>query len=244
MSDLTESQKLAEQSIATFVAAAREAFDPDLTSIVLFGSAAEGKLRATSDVNILLVLKRFEQAHADRMREPMRVAHAAVQMSAMFLLESEIGAAIEAFAVKFSDILARHRVLYGSDPFDNLVTPRDALIRRLRQILLNFQLRTRERYILISLREEQLVQLIADAAAPLRSAAASLLQLEGRAQATPKLALEQFVKELNDPAVEAALEQISLAREEEHLEPGTAGPTLMSLLVLTQQLRNRAERLQ
>ena len=34
-----------------FVAAAREAFGDDLVSIVLFGSAAEGALRATSDVS-------------------------------------------------------------------------------------------------------------------------------------------------------------------------------------------------
>ncbi len=41
------------------VDAARRAFGDDLRSIVLFGSAAEGRLRATSDVNLMLVLRRF-----------------------------------------------------------------------------------------------------------------------------------------------------------------------------------------
>ena len=83
-----------ETSINAFVQAARAAFDNDLVSIVIYGSVAEGRMRATSDVNMLLVLKTFKQASADRLREPMRLAHAAVQLNAMFLLEAEVHAAM------------------------------------------------------------------------------------------------------------------------------------------------------
>ena len=40
-----------EQSVNRFVKVARAAFGADLVSIVMYGSAAEGRLRATSDVN-------------------------------------------------------------------------------------------------------------------------------------------------------------------------------------------------
>jgi predicted nucleotidyltransferase len=233
-----------EQSIEAFVTAAKSAFEADLVSIVMFGSAAEGKLRATSDVNVLLVLKRFDQANADRLREPMRLAHATVQMNAMFLLESEVNAAMEAFAVKFADIAARHRILFGNDPFVKLDPPRDAVVRRLKQVLLNLQLRLRERYVLLSLREEQLALVIADAAGPLRASAASLLHLEGQTANSPKEALEQVVREINDVALTAALQEISAAREERQLEAGKASPTLIGLIALTQRLRERVERLQ
>ena len=231
------------QVLNAFVEAAKNAFGSDLVSVVLFGSAAEARLRATSDVNVLLVLKRFEQARADDVREPLRVAHAAVQLNAMFLLETEIAAANEAFAVKFADIQARHRVLFGADPFANLGTPRDALVRRLGQVLLNLQLRLRERYVMVSLREEQLARVIADAASPLRASAASLLQLEGRTAATPKAALEEVVAGLGDPQLSAVLAEISAAREEASLEPGRAPAVLMTLIDLTQRLRERVERL-
>ena len=178
-----------DQRINAFVEAAKSAFESDLVSVVIYGSAAEGRLRATSDVNMLLVLKTFDQAHADRLREPLRLAHASVQLNAMFLLQAEVPAAMEAFAVRFADIIARHRVLFGADPIANLDLPRDALIRRLEQVLLNLQLRLRERYVLLSLREEQLALVIADAAGPLRSSAASLLHLEGQATTAPKEAL-------------------------------------------------------
>src|SRR3982751_4149136 len=89
-----------ERTITGFVDASRQAFGRDLVSIVLFGSGAEQNLRATSDVNILLVLKRFDQAQADGLREPLRFAHAAIELNAMFMLETEVPLAMEAFAVK------------------------------------------------------------------------------------------------------------------------------------------------
>src|SRR5690349_442013 len=144
-----------ERALTAFVAATKEAFGADLVSVVLFGSGAEQNLRPTSDVNILVVLKAFDQTKADALREPLRFAHAAIELNAMFALESELPAATEAFAVKFSDILHRHRVLHGSDPFASVVVSNAALLRRLKQVLLNLQIRLRERYVLMSLREEQ-----------------------------------------------------------------------------------------
>jgi len=49
----------------SFLQSAKDAFGSDLISVVLFGSAAEGKLRATSDLNLILVLASFNQAKAE-----------------------------------------------------------------------------------------------------------------------------------------------------------------------------------
>lgn len=231
------------QSLADFVNAAKAALGPDLVSAVLFGSAAEGRLRATSDVNLILVLARFDAERIDPLREPLRLAHAAIRLQVMFLLDSEVGAAAEAFAVKFSDIRERHKVLAGSDPFAALAPSRPATLTRLRQILLNFILRTRERYALVSLREEQLAALIADAAGPLRSAAALLLQLEGRHAPTPKAALEALAAELGAGDSREPLAVLSSAREQSALSPGAGRRTVLYLIALAQALRARAERL-
>ena len=232
-----------ERAIASFVDAAQQAFGADLVSIVLFGSGAEQNLRATSDVNMLLVLKRFDPAEADRLREPLRFAHAAVELNAMFLLESEVAAAMEAFAVKFTDILHRHRVLHGSDPFASVTVSDAALLRRLKQVLLNLQIRLRERYVLLSLREEQLGRVIADAAPPLRASAASILQLEGNPAPSPKKALERMVADFGEPQLVDALAAISKVRAGQRLEPGQAPASLIALTRLTERLRERVGRL-
>ena len=62
------------------VEAARSAFGTALRSVILYGSGAEGRLRATSDVNLILVLSAFERSQADQIREPLRVAEAAIRL--------------------------------------------------------------------------------------------------------------------------------------------------------------------
>lgn len=222
------------------VTAARDALGSDLRAVVLYGSAAEGRLRATSDVNLLLVLSAFDPAKVDRLREPIRAAQTAIRLTAMFLLESEVPPAAEAFSEKFADILRRRQVLWGADPCAGLVIPRAAQISRLRQVLLNLVLRMRESYVRRSLREEQAALAVADAAGPLRGCAAMLLDLEGRPAASPKAALEQVASVLGGGPWAAALGRLSAAREERMLPPGTAAPTLLALTALAETMLARA----
>jgi predicted nucleotidyltransferase len=130
-----------ERSLADLVAAARDALGDTLDSMVLFGSAAEGRLRPVSDVNVIIVLHRFDPQRLDALSEPVRVAQAAIRLAPMILLRDEIPHVAAAFAVKAADIVRRHRVLHGSDPFADLPISRDRLVARLLQVLLNLRLR-------------------------------------------------------------------------------------------------------
>lgn len=230
--------------LTAFVAEARLSFADDLRAVVLYGSGAEGKLRPTSDVNVLLVLARFEQEKADQLSPALRLAQSAIRLRTMFLLESEINPAIEAFAVKFADIIRRRRVLYGDDPFAGSSVARGASIVRLKQTLLNLTLRLREAYIARGLREEQLVAMIADAAGPLRSCAGALLELEGKPPVSPKEALHQVAATLPDGAAwTEPIARISEAREQGTLAPGVAAPTLFHLIELARSMWTRANAL-
>lgn len=230
--------------LTEFLEKARNAFASDLRAVVLYGSGAEGKLRATSDVNLLLMLSAFDQDKADQLREPLRVAQAAIRLRAMFLLESELRPAMQAFAVKFADIMRRRRVLHGVDPFAGISISRGDSIVRLKQILLNLTLRLREAYIARGLREEQLVATIADMAGPLRSCAATLLELEGVPVDSAKEALHQVAASLPNGAERAEeVSRISEARQKRTLTPGVAAATLFHLIELTRAMRTRADAL-
>lgn len=231
------------EELERLVDAARVALGEDLQAVVLYGSAAEGRLRATSDLNLLFVLRRFERARVEALREPLRTARAVAGASPMFLLASELPDAVDAFAVKFADLLRRRRVLHGEDPFTGLVVPRDAQVRRVRQVLLNQVLRMRERFAVAGLREEQLARALAEAAGPLRAAAATVLELEGRPAASAREALERLVEELGDANLAAALAAMSRAREAGLLPPGEAAPAFLSMLSVAGRLRERAARL-
>lgn len=226
-----------DRVLSELVEAARQCFAADLVLAALFGSAAEDRLRPGSDVNVLFVLERFDAVKVDAFRAALRTAHSAMRVQAMFLLREELPFAAELFAVKFNDIRARHRMLHGPDLLKDLVIDDVELSRRLRADLLNLAIRLRERYVMVSLREEQLVEVIASAAPPLRASAMALLKLRGIEAPSPRAALETVVAGMGDAALSDVVANLSQAREERRLPPGVAGPMLLALSGLVTHLR-------
>jgi len=225
------------------VSAARAALGGGLRSVLLFGSAAEGRMRPTSDVNLMLVLDSFDAGKIDGLRDVLRTAHAAVKLEPMFILADEVAGAATAFAVKFADVLRRRQVLFGIDPFQDVTVPRTAEIARLRQVLLNQTLRLRQQYVMRSLREEQAAIAVAEAAGPLRACAAALLELAGRPVPSPKDALAAVAAGLPGAGWTEVLARLSEAREQRTLAPGIAAPTLLRLAELAGALRKQVEEL-
>ena len=227
-------------ALTAFVSSATASLDSDLRSIVLFGSGAENRLRPTSDVNVAVILRAFDAPRIATLSETLVAARAAVRLNAMWLLESEIPHAAEAFAVKFADILRRRRVLWGTDPFLSLSVPRAMAIARLRQVLMNLVMRLRASYALHSQHEEQLAAVLADVAGPLRASAAEILELEGTTPPAPREALEQVIRALPGGEWAQVLAAITEARQMRAVETGTAGPLLLNVIDLTCHLLERA----
>jgi predicted nucleotidyltransferase len=238
---LPELPEAIARHLREFVSLAEKSLGPSLGSMVLFGSAAEGRLRTTSDVNLLLVLTTWNPQQWDGLRDPLRNAHAAIALSPMFVLERELPGALEAFAVKFADIMRRRQVLCGRDPFAGLTIPRGAQIARLRQVLLNLVLRLRERYLTTSLREEQAARVLAQVSGPLRAAAATLLELSGKPVASPKMALETVAAIMPGQDWPQVLTALSSAREGKEMESGVAAATLLRLIDLASAMREQAQ---
>jgi predicted nucleotidyltransferase len=232
-----------DRALTDFLDAAKSAFANHLSSAVLFGSAAEGRMRATSDVNLILILTEFVPGEIERLAPALNLARAAIRLEPMFLLGSEIPAAAECFAQKFADIARRRRVLHGPDPFLNLAVPRAAEIFRLKQVLLNLSLRLRESYAERAGREERIAALVAETAGPLRTCAATLLELETGSAHPPKEALDIFVQASGNLEWTRALAHISEAREQRSIENASLLPTLSSIFEISDALRRRAEAL-
>ena len=222
------------------VEASVRALGDGLLSIVLFGSAAENRLRPTSDVNLLIVVDRFDPARVDALRPTLQQGRAAVRLAVMWLTQDELPAAGESFSVKFADIVRRHRVLHGTNPFEHFAVPRHAAIARVRQVLLNLVLRLRASYALDSDREERLAYLIADMAGPLRASAAEILDLQGTPASNSREALELFAGQWSSTKAPTVIASISQARETRRLEPGAAARVFLEVIDLAADLHRRA----
>jgi predicted nucleotidyltransferase len=243
MECLGDLPKTYQSALKRFVDGAKTALGADLASAVLFGSAAEGRIRVTSDVNLILVLKRFDLQRVAAIREAYRTARASVNLQIMLMLEAEIATAAEVFAVKFADIEARRRVLYGPDVFASISIPTGAIRQAIQQSLLNLKIRLRERYALVSLREDRLAVALADSAAPLRTCASALLRLEGRPASSPKEALETLAADLHPNGFPDLLQKITEARTAGKLPAGEAELYFARLIDLTDAIQRRAEQL-
>jgi hypothetical protein len=81
---------------------------------------------------------------------------------------------------------------------------------------------------------------IADATGPLRAAAASILELEGRGTLAPKEALYTFVQDLGPSDFIDLLPHLSEAREKRVLPPGRAADLLFTTVELAGVLHDRA----
>lgn len=231
-----------DDALNAFVRAAEQAFGASLQAVVLYGSAAEGRLRPTSDVNVLVVLHRFERAAADALRDALRQGHAAIRLRAMLVLHTEVDAATNMFPGKFSQIIQHHRMLHGTDPFAGVLLEPRAILRCTQQELFDQQLRLRGLYVEQRQPEERLTLTVAQSAGPPRACAATLMTLEGTSPANPKEALQSLAARL-DPECGPLLGWISEARETTSLPEGAAPAALFGLSRLAGQLYRHAEQL-
>lgn len=230
----------ARRALEGFLESARGSFGADLVSAVLFGSGAEGALRPESDLNVVLVLKAFPDKGVGELRGALRAAQSAARLEVMFLLESEVSAAAEAFAVKFADIGRRRIVLLGRDPFEGLKIPDESIRRRLSQSLLNLSLRLREAWAAHGGNDDEAARSVSNFAGPLRASAASILSLEGVSFSSPKEALRRIAAALPGDGWPAIVENLSAVRERRPLPAGEAARILSRLSTLADLLRARA----
>jgi predicted nucleotidyltransferase len=226
------------------ITTAKRCSGENLKSVVLFGSAAEGRLRATSDINLILVFGEIRLPELEALRECIGFAHSVIRLNSLFLEEAEVTLAAKAFAVKFSDIRTRHRVLYGADFFADLQIAREAIIARLKQVILNLTLRLRENYVLSGERQDQRVRVIAEASGPVRACAAAILQLEGGAAASPKDALRALTQQLGDRSWDSVLQNLSAVRQQHGLTAQAVEATIAGLLELLRAMYRRVDELQ
>jgi predicted nucleotidyltransferase len=103
------------------------AYTDALRSVVLFGSAVAGEHRPkTSDFNVLVIV---DSLPLERLRAVAAVSKAWAEDGnppPMTFTTREWKSSSDIFPMEYADILERHRVLYGSPPFDGIrVNPAD-----------------------------------------------------------------------------------------------------------------------
>jgi len=107
------------------VAALRGAYGDTLQGVVLYGSAAAGQyVERRSDYNVLVLVERITVEALERVGGPTDAWMRAGNPPPLTLTAAEWRSSGDIFPMEYSDVLSRHRVLYGTLPLDGLTVSR------------------------------------------------------------------------------------------------------------------------
>ena len=116
--------KADEQLLGEFVQKLRAAGNENLTSVILYGSAAEGEFHPEySDVNLLCVVNDTSFASLNKLAGAVEWWRKKKHRPPLILTDKELKDTADVFSIEFIDMKQRHRILYGNDVLQKLNVP-------------------------------------------------------------------------------------------------------------------------
>jgi hypothetical protein len=113
-----------EKLISEFVEKIRAAAGPNLVSVILYGSGAEGEFHPEySDLNLLGVLRDASFASLSKLTETVEWWRKEKHHPPLLLTLAELKASADTFSIEFVDMKQRHRLLFGEDVLSSLSVP-------------------------------------------------------------------------------------------------------------------------
>src|SRR5258708_15888034 len=114
-----------EKLITEFVEKIRAAAGPNLVSVILYGSGAEGEFHPEySDLNLLCVLRDVSLASLNKIAGVVEWWRDKKHHPPLVLkFQDDIRTSADVFSIEFVDMKQRYRVLYGEDVLSSLNVP-------------------------------------------------------------------------------------------------------------------------
>ncbi|MFN8060274.1 MAG: nucleotidyltransferase domain-containing protein [Vicinamibacterales bacterium] len=137
-----------DPKLTRFVEALSQALGDRLSAVVLYGSAARGDYtRTVSDFNVLVVLADTEPGTLERLKAPFEAWRRERQPVPRIFGRATVGASADVFPIEYLEILQRHVVLHGSDPFEGMTVRPDYLRLQCERELREKLMRLTEAYV-------------------------------------------------------------------------------------------------
>jgi hypothetical protein len=113
-----------EKLISEFIEKIKAAAGPNLVSVILYGSGAEGEFHPEySDLNLLCVLRDASFASLAKLADTVEWWRNKKHHPPLVLTLAELNASADTFSIEFVDMKQRHRLLFGEDVLSTLNIP-------------------------------------------------------------------------------------------------------------------------
>ncbi|MEP6990491.1 MAG: nucleotidyltransferase domain-containing protein [bacterium] len=158
----------------------RAAYGAQLSTVVLYGSAAAGEhVPKKSDYNVLVLLGRVDAGTLAAASAVARAWNDAGNPPPMTMSVDEWRHSSDVFPMEYADILDRHRVLYGTPPFDGITISREHLRLQLEQQVMGKLLQLRQGALLAGTDAGRQMKLLAASISTIMVLFRAVLRLKG-----------------------------------------------------------------
>jgi predicted nucleotidyltransferase len=121
---MAHDSKADEQLLSQFIQKLRAAGGENISSVILYGSAAEGEFHPEySDVNLLCVVRDTSFASLNKLASAVDWWRKKKHHPPLVVTEKELKDTADVFSIEFIDMKQRHRILYGTDVLRDLNVP-------------------------------------------------------------------------------------------------------------------------
>ena len=234
---------MATMTLDDLVTQLRAAYGARLDSVVLFGSAAAGEhIPKRSDYNVLLLLKEIDASALASASAVARAWSDAGNPPPMTMTVDEWRGSADVFPMEYADILERHKVLFGTPPFDGIAVSPNDLRLQLEHQAMGKLLQLRQGALLAGTDGKRQTELIAASLSTMMVLFRAVLRLNGERPDTDNAALAQRVGTLVGFDAAPFVRAVQHVRGERKLEASDAGSVLTGYIAGIERLQRYLDR--
>lgn len=183
---------MARMTLDELVSQLRAAYGTALRSIVLYGSAAGGEhLPKRSDHNVLVVVDSLGAEQLAAAAAASRAWTEAGNPAPLTMTTSEWRGSSDIFPMEYADILDRHRLLFGDDPFTGIHVDLKDLRLQLEQEAMGKLLKLRQGVLAAGNDEKRQAELLGASANAIMIVFRAVLRMHGEKPPKDNIALSE-----------------------------------------------------
>lgn len=235
---------MATMTLDDLVTQLRAVYGARLACVVLYGSAAVGgkeHIAKKSDYNILLLLDSLDGTALASASAVARAWREAGNPPPMTMTVEEWRRSCDIFPMEYADILDRHRVLYGTAPFDGITIAPTDLRLQLEQQVMGKLLQLRQGALLAGTDGKRQLELVSASQSTMMVLFRAVLRLHGEKPAVDSVALSERVGTLAGFDASPFVRALRHVRGESKLDAGSAGEVLGGYLAGIRQLNHHLD---
>lgn len=136
-----------DKTLNIFIEKLKETFEKRLSSIFLYGSSATEEVSKSSDLNLIVIIENLKAEDLKKAHKAIADLSKKTKSLPLLMDKDEWFNSSDVYAIEYSDIKERHKILYGEDLINSINYEKSHLRFQCEQETKNLLIRLRQTYL-------------------------------------------------------------------------------------------------